>query len=96
MLQHAVESLPPEYCAVLVLRDVEHLTIRQTAEVLGTSDVRKNPPQPGPSARARHHFLFARNSMISCGRWPMFSRWRTTIALASKALPGLRGQDSLR
>lgn len=38
MLQHAVESLPPKYRAVLVLRDVEHLTIRQTAEVLGTSE----------------------------------------------------------
>ena len=38
MLQQAVESLPPKYRAVLVLRDVEHLTIRETAEVLGTSE----------------------------------------------------------
>ena len=38
MLQKAIESLPPKYRAVLVLRDVEHLTIRETAEVLATSE----------------------------------------------------------
>ncbi len=38
MLQQAVESLPPKYRAVLVLRDVEHLTIRETADVLSTSE----------------------------------------------------------
>ncbi len=35
-------------------------------------------------------------SNMDCGRWPIFSRWRTMIALASTALPGLRIQDSLR
>ena len=29
-------------------------------------------------------------SNMDCGRWPIFSRWRTMIALASTALPGLR------
>lgn len=38
MLRQAVESLPAKYRTVLVLRDVQHLTIRETAEVLGTSE----------------------------------------------------------
>jgi RNA polymerase sigma-70 factor (ECF subfamily) len=38
MLQRAIESLPPKYRAVLVLRDVDHLTIRETADVLGITE----------------------------------------------------------
>ncbi len=37
-LQQAIESLPAKYRAVLVLRDVEHLTIRETADVLGITE----------------------------------------------------------
>jgi len=38
MLQKAIESLPEKYSAVLILRDVEHLTIRETADALGISE----------------------------------------------------------
>ncbi len=38
MLQQAIESLPAKYRAVLVLRDVEHLTIRETADILGITE----------------------------------------------------------
>jgi|SRR5208282_705448 len=37
-LQQAIESLPAKYRAVLVLRDVEHLTIRETADILGITE----------------------------------------------------------
>jgi len=38
MLSQAIESLPTKYRAVLVLRDVEHLTIRETANLLGITE----------------------------------------------------------
>lgn len=38
MLQLAIESLPAKYRTVLVLRDVEHLTIRETADILGITE----------------------------------------------------------
>jgi len=38
MLQRALESLEVKYRAVLVMRDVQHLSIRETAEVLGITE----------------------------------------------------------
>jgi len=38
MLQRALESLEPKYRTVLVMRDVQHLSIRETAELLGISE----------------------------------------------------------
>jgi RNA polymerase sigma-70 factor, ECF subfamily len=38
LLQQALKSLPPKYRAVLVLRDVQHLSIRETAHLLGISE----------------------------------------------------------
>jgi RNA polymerase sigma-70 factor (ECF subfamily) len=38
MLQNALESLPAKYRSVLVMRDVQHLSIRETAELLGISE----------------------------------------------------------
>ena len=37
-LKMALKSLPPKYRSVLVLRDVEQLSIRETADVLGISE----------------------------------------------------------
>jgi len=37
-LKMALKSLPPKYRSVLVLRDVEQLSIQQTADVLGISE----------------------------------------------------------
>lgn len=37
-LSHAVKALPEKYRVVLILRDVQHLSITQTAQVLGISE----------------------------------------------------------
>ena len=37
-LTRALDSLPEKYCTVLILRDVQHLTITETAQVLGLSE----------------------------------------------------------
>jgi RNA polymerase sigma-70 factor, ECF subfamily len=37
-LKRALESLPPKYREVLILRDVQHLSIQETAQVLGISE----------------------------------------------------------
>jgi len=37
-LKRALSSLPPKYREVLVLRDVEHLSIRETAQMLGVDE----------------------------------------------------------
>src|SRR6266478_1148782 len=37
-LTHALDSLPEKYRTVLVLRDVQHLSIAETAQVLGLSE----------------------------------------------------------
>lgn len=37
-LNRALESLPPKYRAVLVMRDVQHLNIRETANILGITE----------------------------------------------------------
>lgn len=36
-LQRALASLPPKYREVLILRDIQHLSIEETAQVLGLS-----------------------------------------------------------
>jgi len=38
MLQRALESLEAKYRSVLMMRDVQHLSIRETAELLGISE----------------------------------------------------------
>jgi RNA polymerase sigma-70 factor, ECF subfamily len=37
-LKRALESLPPKYREVLILRDVQHLSIQETAQVLGITE----------------------------------------------------------
>jgi len=37
-LKRASDSLPPKYREVLILRDVEHLSIQETAQVLGITE----------------------------------------------------------
>jgi RNA polymerase sigma-70 factor, ECF subfamily len=37
-LKHAIESLPGKYREVLILRDVQHLSIQETAQVLGITE----------------------------------------------------------
>jgi len=37
-LKQALDSLPPRYREVLILRDVQHLSIQETAQVLGISE----------------------------------------------------------
>jgi RNA polymerase sigma-70 factor (ECF subfamily) len=37
-LKHAIESLPAKYREVLILRDVQHLSIQETAQVLGITE----------------------------------------------------------
>jgi len=38
LLHQALESLPAKYRSVLVMRDVQHLSIRETADLLGISE----------------------------------------------------------
>lgn len=37
-LQRALDALPPKYKQVLILRDVQHLSIQETAQVLGITE----------------------------------------------------------
>ena len=37
-LKRALDSLPPKYREVLILRDVQHLSIQETAQVLGITE----------------------------------------------------------
>jgi len=37
-LKRALDSLPPKYREVLILRDVQHLSIQETAQVLGVTE----------------------------------------------------------
>lgn len=37
-LQRALDALPPKYKEVLILRDVQHLNIQETAQVLGITE----------------------------------------------------------
>jgi len=37
-LKQALDSLPPKYREVLILRDVQHLSIQETAQVLGVTE----------------------------------------------------------
>lgn len=91
MLRRAIESLPPKYRAVLVLRDVEHLTIREAADVLGTSEANVKTRLSRARLQARDIICSLRelhDFKHGLRRWPTFSRCGTTIALAPMAPPG--------
>ncbi|MGB9430924.1 MAG: sigma-70 family RNA polymerase sigma factor, partial [Candidatus Acidiferrum sp.] len=63
MLQQAIESLPPKYRAVLVLRDVEHLTIRETADVLGITEANVKTRLSRARLQSRDIICFLRGTL---------------------------------
>ena len=49
-LKRALASLAPKYCEVLVLRDVQHMSIIETAKVLGITEASVKDSAPGGAA----------------------------------------------
>jgi hypothetical protein len=53
-LTKALNSLPEKYRTVLILRDVQHLSITEAAQILGITEAKgEDPSVPRPAANAR-------------------------------------------